>query len=164
MVGFLCSWQVSTLERLRRRRDRRLCHRRNDLGVLQFSHSWRPDLLCSTVLWSTRTSQLCSPLSSSSAAVWYGRNALRWPARGHHALECFPLCGPRVMVTFHLFCRVWWRSGFYGVRLLQGFLCRRRVWYTLRLRRFFFRRQLLVLGVFPVLDFRLYLAFALCLI
>jgi hypothetical protein len=36
LVGFLCSWQVSTLERLRRRRDRRLCHRWNDLGVLQF--------------------------------------------------------------------------------------------------------------------------------
>jgi hypothetical protein len=36
LVGFLCSWQDSTLERLRRRRDRRLCHWRNDFGVLQF--------------------------------------------------------------------------------------------------------------------------------
>jgi hypothetical protein len=38
--------------------------------------------------------------------------------------------------------------GVNGVRLLQGIFWRRRVFYTRRLRRRSFRRQLLVLGVF----------------
>jgi hypothetical protein len=81
------------------------------LECSSFSQSFSPNLLCSTTPWSTRP-----PPVVLAVVLWFCRCMLRperspvtgaWSSRARG----FPLRGPRVLATFQLFCRIWWRSG-----------------------------------------------------